>query len=119
MNTGIDIIEIGRIRKVIGRNKFFLSVIFSERELEQVSRKPDIYSSIAARFCAKEAFFKCIGGIKSLHDLKSVEILNSKSGQPEIYLNNVFSEKYKNFEFSVSLSHCKEYACAIVVSNLI
>ena len=115
MNVGIDIIEIKRIRKIVERNKFFLISIFSERELKQINKKPDIYSSIAARFCAKEAFFKCIGGINSLNDLKLVEILNNKSGQPKIYLNNIFSKKYKNYKFAVSLSHCREYACSTVL----
>lgn len=117
MNIGIDIIEINRIKKIVNRNQFFLANIFSEKELGQISGKPCIYSSIAARFCAKEAFFKCIGtGIRSLNDFKSVEILNNKNGQPKIYLNEFFSKKYENFEFSVSLSHCKNYACSVVNS---
>ena len=118
MGIGIDIIEIDRIKKIVCRNKFLISTVFSEDEIEQLINKQDIYSSIAGRFCAKEAFFKCLGtGIESLNMLKLIRILNDKNGKPEIYLNGILLEKYKNFEFHVSISHCKSYACAVVSSK--
>lgn len=117
MDIGIDIVEIGRIKEIIHRNRFFLRTVFSDKELEQLRSKPDIYSSVSSRFSAKESFFKCIGGIKSLKFLRFVEIINDESGKPKIILNDYFSSKFKNYEFSVSTSHCKDYACSVVIKK--
>ena len=61
INIGIDIIEIERIKKIIARNKFFINTILCYDEINQILQKKNIYESIAARYCAKESFFKCIG----------------------------------------------------------
>ena len=118
MCIGIDIIEIDRIDKIIKRNKFFISCVFSRDEIDQLSKKKPMNESIASRFCAKESFFKCVGeGIKNIKNLKSVKILNSKDGKPEIILEGKLLEKYKDHTFHVSMSHCKKYATAIVEMN--
>lgn len=117
MDVGIDIVEISRIRKIVHRNKFFLETVFSEKELEQLRLKRDIYSSISSRFSAKESFFKCIGGIKYLDSLRLIEIINDESGKPTIVLNGYLASKFKNYEFSVSASHCKNYACSVVIKK--
>ena len=117
MNIGIDIIEIERIKKIIERNKFFLNKFFCSDEIEQIFLKKNIFESTAARYCAKESFFKCIGtGIKKISDFKMVKILNNQNGQPEIFLCGDFKKKYEKFEFKVSLSHCQKYACAIILA---
>lgn len=117
MDVGIDIIEINRIKEIVHRNKFFLRTVFSEKELEQLKLKPNVYSSIASRFSAKESFFKCIGGIKYLSSLRFVEIMNDESGKPIVILSDYFLRKFKDYEFSVSVSHCKNYACAVVIKS--
>lgn len=117
MNIGIDIIEIERIKKIIERNQFFLSKIFCIDEIEQIFFKKNIFESITARYCAKESFFKCIGtGIEKISDFKMLKILNNQNGQPEIFLCGDLKKKYEKFEFKVSLSHCKKYACAVVLA---
>lgn len=117
MNIGIDIIEIERIKKIIERNKFFLNKIFCSDEIEQIFLKKNIFESTAARYCAKEAFFKCIGtGIEKISDFKMIKILNNQNGQPEIFLSSNFKKKYEKYEFKVSFSHCKKYACATVLA---
>ena len=118
MNIGIDIIEIERITKIIKKNKFFLDKIFCSDEIGQTFLKKNIFESIAARYCAKESFFKCIGtGIKKIQNFKEIKILNNKNNQPEIFLSENFKKIYKNFKFSVSMSHCKKYACAVVLAK--
>ncbi len=117
MNIGIDIIEIERIKKITERNNFFLNKIFCSDEIEQIFLKKNIFESIAARYCAKESFFKCIEtGIEKISDFKMIKILNNQNGQPEIFLYGDFKKKYGKFEFKISLSHCKKYACAVVLA---
>lgn len=118
MNIGIDIIEIERIKKIIERNKFFLNKIFCIDEIEQIFLKKNVFESIAARYCAKESFFKCIGaGIEKMSDFRMIKILNNQNGQPKIFLYGDFKKKYEKSEFKVSLSHCQKYACAVVLGK--
>lgn len=119
MDVGIDIVEISRIKEIVHRNRFFLQTVFSNNELKQLKSKPNIYSSISSRFSAKESFFKCIGGIKFLGSLRFIEIINDESGKPMIILNDYFLNKFKDYEFSVSTSHCRDYACSIVIKKKI
>ena len=116
MNIGIDIIEIERITKIIKKNKFFLDKIFCSDEIGQTFLKKNIFESIAARYCAKESFFKCIGtGIEKISDFKMVKIINNQNRQTEIFLLGDLKKKYEKYKLKVKLSHSKKYACAVVL----
>lgn len=116
IKIGIDIIEVDRIDKILKRNIFFLSKCFSEKEIEQLRLKRILCQHVASRFCAKEAFFKCVGlKISKIEELKMISIINLESGQPIIILNGELKEKYKHLNFSVSMSHCSKFACSSVV----
>ena len=118
VNVGIDILEIDRIKNVMKRNKYFLDICFCAEEIYQINDKSSIYQSVTSRFCAKEAFFKCIGEkINKIKYLKDIKILNSESGKPIIYLSENLKNRYKEWSFSLSISHSKSFACAVVVSS--
>lgn len=113
---GTDIIEIERIEKSL-RNPNFLSYTFGKEEIELLQTKKFNPESVAANFCAKEAFFKAIGtGIRDF-GLKNVQILRDSLGKPYfIFSGKVLDEVEKNgYKFSVSLSHTKKYAVATVL----
>ena len=116
IKTGIDIIEVSRIKKAIeNSNEMFLKKVFTEKEIEYCnSKKTNKIESFAARFAAKEACLKAISDLlENKFDItwKEIEIENAKSGKPVIKL-------YKNLKeiesIDVSLSHIKDYAIASV-----
>jgi holo-[acyl-carrier protein] synthase len=108
MQIGIDIEEIKRFENKL-EDKTFLNRVFSEKELEYCFSKNFPAQHLCARFCAKEALIKALSD-KSL-SLNKIEILNDETGKPYIKMN----EKYLDKEIIVSLSHCKNYACANVL----
>jgi holo-[acyl-carrier protein] synthase len=55
---GIDIIEVERVKKLAEKNPRFLERIFTDREISYCVEKRNKYQHLAARFAAKEAFFK-------------------------------------------------------------
>ncbi len=115
-SVGTDIIEIGRIRRSIKNEKFF-RYVFGEEEYAMLEDKNFSERSIAANFCAKEAFFKAIGtGIRG-YGLKNVQILRDELGKPYFkFSGKVLDEvEKKGYKFSVSLSHSREYALATVL----
>lgn len=115
IGTGVDIIEVGRLRKAIEKwGASFLNRIFTKGELENAKTRINLYPHLAGRFAAKEAVFKALGNKKL--DLKDVQILNDDVGKPfcEI-LNGKANDKYKNLDILISISHVKNYATALAI----
>lgn len=118
ITCGTDIIEIKRIRESIETiGEKFLQRVFTENEITYCESKgQQKYQHFAARFAAKEAAFKAIS--ESLNDKyaiswKDVEVENDKNGKPLIHIDKINIEQIENIDLSIS--HCKEYACANVV----
>ncbi|MFZ2539273.1 MAG: holo-ACP synthase [Oscillospiraceae bacterium] len=114
--TGIDLVEIDRIRNSIQRDANFLMRYFGNEEIKLFSTK-NATERIAANFAAKEAFSKALGtGIVGF-SLKEVETLRDENGAPFLHLSGKAKEiaEKRQLQFSVSLSHTKDYATAIVI----
>ena len=122
--TGIDIIEISRIKNAVIRWKdSFLKRIFTENEINYSQARKFSYQHLAARFAAKEAVLKAIGD-SSIHqiNLREVEVLNDKSGKPFIRLSGAakkIKEKKKISDIIISMSHTHKLAVAnaILIKN--
>jgi len=120
VDTGVDIIDIGRFRKVANkRGEKFLNRIFTTAELSYCNKKIDKIQHLAARFACKEAISKALkmNWSKGL-DWKEIEITNKHSGEPEARLTGQAKEvmDYLKIEnISLSLSHCQDYAVAMAV----
>ena len=118
---GIDIIEVARIEKQIsGESISFVKKVFTPKEIEYCEKKiKNKAQNYAARFAAKEAFFKAIGtGLRDGLSWKDIEIENDPQGKPDIVLTGkskqwVADHQIRNIH--ISLSHLKELAVAIVI----
>ena len=116
---GIDLIEIERIRKSM-QNKSFLSRVLGAEEYEQLKQRGMLAQSVAGNFCAKEAFSKAVGtGFRGIK-LKEVQIMRNNLNKPYIKLFGKAFELYgnKKHSFSVSISHTKFLAIAVVSLSL-
>jgi holo-[acyl-carrier protein] synthase len=116
---GIDQIEVERIAEKIGKKAGFRELVFSEAEIAYCETKKNKYEHYAARFAAKEAFFKAIGtGWRNGTAFNEIEITNNESGKPGIYFLGKTAASIaalKPGKISVSLSHLKTIASAIVI----
>lgn len=116
ITCGTDIIEIERIKKSIEKlGDSFLHKVYTDNEIEYCEgKKKQKYQHYAARFAAKEATFKAISkGLKDKYKInwKDIEVVNNSQGRPAVFMNGI---EQKNID--ISISHCKEYAVATVVS---
>ncbi|MEJ8553955.1 holo-ACP synthase [Tepidibacter sp. Z1-5] len=115
LGTGIDIIEIERIKKAINKNNKFLRRIYTEKEIEYFKQKNYKAQTIAGNFAAKEAISKAFGtGIRGCN-FKDIEILRNSLGKPVVTLYNELyelSEKLEIKEILLSISHSRDYAVA-------
>ncbi len=116
--VGVDIIEIKRIAKAVDRwGERFLRHVYTPKEIEYSKGR---VAELAARFAGKEAISKALG--TGIHGLSwpEMEILPNSRGKPEIHLHGQAKERAQNLElthWAISLSHCQEYAIAVVVST--
>lgn len=117
--VGIDMIETERIAEKISKEQGFRELVFSRNEIAYCEKKTNQFEHYAARFAAKEAFFKALGsGWINGTAFHEIEILNEQNGKPEIFLSGETKKTIEQFEIkkiSVSLSHLKSIASAVVV----
>ena len=113
---GTDIVEISRIKKAIEKEKYdFIKRVYTDKEIEYCENKKEKkYESYAARFAAKEAVFKAISKLlDNKYDIgwKNIEIQNTEDLKPIV---NLINTKIDVNNIDISISHCKEYAIAMV-----
>ena len=127
ISSGIDLIEIERIEKALGRHGVrFLKRIFSTTEMERLDKfkardvNPRLIAAeVAARFAAKEACSKALGTGIGPVSWREMEILNEPSGKPTLRLTgkaNQIAGFLGYTSWSVSLTHSNEMAGAVVVA---
>ena len=111
--TGIDIIEISRIKRAIARwGERFLRRVYTDAELRLCSKSPQ---ALAARFACKEAVMKLLGTGRKGVSWREIETLSHQSGKPLVNLYGRAKSEASKLgvkEIAVSLSHSKEYAIA-------
>ena len=108
--TGVDIIEISRIRNSVETwGDHFLERIFNPEEIAYAKAHTVPFQHYAGRFAAKEAIFKAVGNPDlSWHD---ATIINDATGKPVCHFNKI------NFKhrLSISISHSRDYAVASAI----
>ena len=111
VSTGVDIIEVKRIKKIILSNKRFLNKVYMPTEILYCNSKKNKWQHFAVRFAAKEAIWKALGEKDLWH--RDITVKNAPDGKPDVIL----SKKYKNLEkmISLSLSHTDNYAVAFEI----
>jgi holo-[acyl-carrier protein] synthase len=115
--VGVDLIEIERVERALERRPQLAERIFHAAELREAERGR-AGRHLAARFAAKEAALKClgIGGLR-LHE---VEVVGGGEEPPRLRLHGRAAElaQRKGIDLSVSISHSRELATAVVVASL-
>lgn len=120
IKSGIDIIEVERIKNSIDEN--FLNKVYTANEIQYCeSKKKNKYQSYAARFAVKEAAFKSISTlIKDKYSIswKNIETTNDENGRPSVKFISLTKEVEKELakieSIDVSISHLEKYAVATV-----
>ena len=118
--VGTDLIEIGRIEKVLKRfGERFARRILCESELKRFRAHKQPVAYLAKRFAAKEAFTKALGtGIHAPANWHGVWVVNLKSGKPVLEFSpplKEFLRERKIGKSHLSLTDEKEIASATVI----
>lgn len=120
LRTGVDLIEIERIRRAIDRHgDRFLTRVFTGHEVMQSCGRLE---SLAGKFAAKEAAAKALGtGVwrNGIGWLDFEVHKDPESGAPELLLHNAAAARAGGLglgHWSVSISHDRSRAVAFVVA---
>lgn len=117
--VGIDAIEPTRIAALAARwGERFLGRIFTPAERELTGGR---YSSLAARFAAKEAVAKALGTGLGAVAWREIEILSNERGRPILILHGAAAERAAKLglrHWSISLTHLADIALAVVVASV-
>lgn len=110
---GIDLIELGRIKKSIEKNDRLVSRILTRKEqhvFHELNSERRRVEFLAGRFAAKEAFAKATGqGIGKL-SFQDIEVLPSQKGAPMMN-----AKGFEAYEIHISITHSEHYAAAQVI----
>lgn len=112
INTGIDLVEISRIRSLL--STAFVERVLSKSErqfFEDIQNESRKFTFLAGRFAAKEALFKALKRGDQTMNFKDITILNDENGAPYI-ASFPNSDTYQS---EISISHTDNYAIAIVL----
>ena len=116
---GTDIIEIKRVEKLVARGRQYLETIFTENEMDYCEVRARKQEHYAARYAAKEAVLKALGtGWRGGLAYSDIEIIHEESGRPVISVRGdvrKFFDQHQIRNTSISLSHTKEIAIAVVI----
>jgi holo-[acyl-carrier protein] synthase len=113
IGTGVDIVDLARIEKLMNRQPSFVDRILTPLEKERfftLSEKRKV-EFLAGRFAAKEAFSKAKGtGIGKELSFQDMTIVSTEKGRP------YFSEPHMaESNVHLSISHSEQYAIAQVI----
>jgi holo-[acyl-carrier protein] synthase len=120
VGTGVDIVEIERIRKLTERlNGRFIDRVFTPAEQEFCQKRRDPAPHFAARFAAKEALFKALGtgwakGVTWL----DAEVRRTEKEAPVMVLHGETENQSVRLgaeRVHLSLSHSDQWAIAMVI----
>ncbi|MFM8420207.1 MAG: holo-ACP synthase [Verrucomicrobiota bacterium] len=120
LGTGIDLVEIQRIRDALQRHgPSFATRILTAAEWDYCSVHADPAPCVAARFAAKEAVSKAMGlGIGTALGWHDIEVVRLSSGQPSVHLSEAGKRELLRLggrTIHVSLTHERGHAAAIAI----
>ena len=128
LGTGIDIVELSRMRELLDRRgEKFSQRVCTERERAEISARsaradsaeiPEILHT-AGKFAAKEALLKALGtGLAGGIRWTDVEVLSGEAGAPSVELTGRADQVARELGVStihLSISHSAASAVAIVI----
>ncbi|CAN5322797.1 holo-ACP synthase [soil metagenome] len=119
VGVGIDVVPIERFAAALTRTPGLADRLFTDAERRTLSGAPRTPESLAARFAAKEALAKALGGPGNLHWVDA-EVLVDEHGQPRLTVTGTVAARAEALgvgRWHVSLSHDGGIASAVVVAE--
>jgi holo-[acyl-carrier protein] synthase len=115
---GVDLVDVQRVERILGRRGTFVDRVFTRAEIDYCERQANPAESFAARWAAREACRKALGGIRGMrwHD---VWVERAPSGAPSIALAGSSRDRAEALGVSkvlLALTHERRMAAAFCLA---
>ena len=119
VGLGIDVVDIARFEQTLERTPALATRLFTDAEMVTASGSARSAASLAARFAAKEAVAKAVGGGGGML-WTDAEVLLDDVGRPSLSITGTVlarADKLGVTHWHVSLSHDGGIASATVIAE--
>ena len=118
VGVGLDVCEIVRMERALGRHPTMRDRVFTREEIEYCDGKARPAESYAGRFAAREAVIKSLGGYRG-KNWRDISVARSPSGAPAIRLEGNAKLRADDLGVTtvlVTLSHERSSAVALALA---
>lgn len=118
LSTGIDLVSVARIERLLARwGERFLRRVYTDGEIAYCMATASPAKSLAARFAAKEAFFKAVSARRDgAVGHRQIEVVVDAGGRPAIEAHGNAKRALGDRASALSISHEADLAVAVVVT---
>lgn len=119
VGIGIDVVDVERLRRVLGRRPRLAERLFGPEEVRRAAGMVDPWPSLAGRFAVKEAVLKALGLGLGAVPLAEIGVHPRPGGQPELRLGPRAGDVAARAgvrRWHVSISHTGALAEAVVLA---
>ena len=118
VGIGVDLVDVERVRRLLTRRSTFAERVFTPDEIAYCSRQASPAECYAARWAAREACRKALGGIREMrwHDVK---VERAPTGAPSLALSGSSLARARALGVSdvmVALTHERTMAAAFCLA---
>ena len=118
VGIGVDLVDVERVKRLLSRRKTFVDRVFTTEEISYCERQASPAECYAARWAAREACRKALGGIREMrwHD---VRVERAPTGAPRLALAGSSRARMDALgvtDVLVALTHERQMAAAFCVA---
>ena len=118
VGIGVDLVDVARVQKILDRHDTFVPRVFTPEEIAYCERQANPAENYAARWAAREACRKALGGVRGMlwHD---VRVERAPSGAPALALSGKVARRADDLgvgSVMVALTHERRMAAAFCVA---
>src|SRR2546428_9654063 len=110
--------DVDRVRRLLTRRVSFTTRVFTPPEIEYCQRQANPAESYAARWAAREACRKALGGVRGMR-WQDVRVSRAPSGAPSLVLSGATADRARALgvtDVKVALTHERSMAAAFCVA---
>jgi holo-[acyl-carrier protein] synthase len=118
IGIGVDVVEVDRVERLLDRRPSFRRRVFTPEEVSYCESKATPAGSYAARWAAREACIKALGGIRNLK-WQDIAVERAPTGAPRLALKGgarARADRIGVADVLVSFTHESSMATAFCIA---
>ena len=118
VGIGVDVVEVDRVARLMERRRTFRHRVFTPQEVSYCETRATPAGSYAARWAAREACIKALGGVRNLK-WQDISVERAPSGAPRLALRGgarARADRLGVHEVLVSFTHERSLATAFCIA---